>query len=176
MGFPGSLAGKEAAYKAGDPGSIAGSGRAAEEGISYPCQYCLAFLLAKLAKYLPAKCETWVWCLCWEDPLEKGYSLQFSGLENSMDCLVHGGCDILRTAVLKLFPWFQSAISQNQKGTQDENKCKIYYYWARFSCSRSTGCNKHLSQHGAKRKQRKEREILPAVLFPGAPTLLKASV
>ena len=93
MGFPGSLAGKEAAYKAGDPGSIAGSGRAAEEGISYPCQYCLAFLLAKLAKYPPAKCETWVWCLCWEDPLEKGYSLQFSGLENSVDCLVHGGCE-----------------------------------------------------------------------------------
>ena len=32
--------------------------------------------------------ETWVWSLGWEDPLEKG--IQYSGLENSMDCIVHG--------------------------------------------------------------------------------------
>ena len=34
----------------------------------------------------------WVWSLCWEDPLEKGkgYSLLDSGLENSMDHIVHG--------------------------------------------------------------------------------------
>ena len=36
--------------------------------------------------------ETWVQSLSWEDPLEKGkgYPLQYSGLENSMDCMVHG--------------------------------------------------------------------------------------
>ena len=39
--------------------------------------------------------ETWVRSLGWEDPLEKGkdgkrYPLQYSGLENSMDCIVHG--------------------------------------------------------------------------------------
>ena len=42
--------------------------------------------------------ETLVRFLGWEDPLEKGYplqgypeySLQYSGLENSMDCIVHG--------------------------------------------------------------------------------------
>ena len=34
--------------------------------------------------------ETWVQLLGWEDPLEKGvYPLQYSGLENSMDCIVH---------------------------------------------------------------------------------------
>ena len=34
---------------------------------------------------------TWVPSLGWEDPLEgKGYTLQYSGLENSMDCIVHG--------------------------------------------------------------------------------------
>ena len=60
MGFPGSSAGKESAYKAGDPGSIPGSGRVAGEGISYPCQYSWAFLVAQLAKYPPAKWETWV--------------------------------------------------------------------------------------------------------------------
>ena len=34
---------------------------------------------------------TWV-PLGWEDPLDKGkgYPLQYSGLENSMDCIVHG--------------------------------------------------------------------------------------
>ena len=35
--------------------------------------------------------ETWVQSLSWEDPLEKGnYPLQYSGLENSMDCIVPG--------------------------------------------------------------------------------------
>ena len=37
--------------------------------------------------------KTWVQFLSWEDPLEKGtagYPLQYSGLENSMDCIVHG--------------------------------------------------------------------------------------
>ena len=36
--------------------------------------------------------EIWVQTLGWEDPLEKGkdYPLQYSGLENSMDCIGHG--------------------------------------------------------------------------------------
>ncbi|KAB0359740.1 hypothetical protein FD754_003896 [Muntiacus muntjak] len=36
--------------------------------------------------------ETWVQTLGWEDPLEKGKAtrLQYSGLENSMNCIVHG--------------------------------------------------------------------------------------
>ena len=36
--------------------------------------------------------ETWVRSLGWDDsPGEgKGYLLQYSGLENSMDCIVHG--------------------------------------------------------------------------------------
>ena len=36
--------------------------------------------------------ETWVRLLGWEGPLEKGkasYPLQYSGLENSMDCIAH---------------------------------------------------------------------------------------
>ena len=35
-GFPGSSAGKESAYNAGDPSSIPGSGRFTGEGIGYP--------------------------------------------------------------------------------------------------------------------------------------------
>ena len=42
LGFPGSTAGKESAYNAGDLGSIPGSGRSPGEWIGYPLQYsCL---------------------------------------------------------------------------------------------------------------------------------------
>ena len=71
MGFPGSSADKESAYSAGDPSSIPGSGRSAEEGISYPLQYSWAFLVAQLVKNLPAMQKTWIQSLGWEDPLEK---------------------------------------------------------------------------------------------------------
>ena len=49
--------------------------------------------VAQLVKNLLAMRETWVPSLDWEDPLEKGvngYPLQYSGLENSMDCIVCG--------------------------------------------------------------------------------------
>ena len=52
MGFPGSSAGKESAYNAGDYGLIPGFGRSPGD--------------------------------------VNGYPLQYSGLENSMDCIVHG--------------------------------------------------------------------------------------
>ena len=43
-----------------------------------------ASLVAQLVKNPPAILETWVRSLGWEDPLEKGDSLQYSGLENSL--------------------------------------------------------------------------------------------
>ena len=49
--------------------------------------------MAQHMKNLPAIRETWVRSLGWEDPLGKGkatHSLQYSGLENSVDCIVHG--------------------------------------------------------------------------------------
>ena len=47
--------------------------------------------MAQLVKNPPAVQETWVQSLGWEDHLEKGKAtLQYSGLENSMDCIVHG--------------------------------------------------------------------------------------
>ena len=46
--------------------------------------------MAQLVKNPPAMQETWVRSLGWEDPLEKGKALQYSGLENSMDCIVYG--------------------------------------------------------------------------------------
>ena len=57
-------------------------------------QNCATFtnLVAQLVKNPPAMQETWVQSLGWEDSPEevKGYPLQYSGLENSMDCIVHG--------------------------------------------------------------------------------------
>ena len=49
--------------------------------------------MAQLVKNPSAMWETWVGSLGWEDrsPGEgKGYPLQYSGLENSKDCIVHG--------------------------------------------------------------------------------------
>ena len=90
-GFPDSLVGKESICNAGDRGSIPGSGRSPGEGIVYPLQYSRASLVAQLVKNPPAVREAWVRSQGWEDPLEKGnYPLQYSGLENSLDCIVHG--------------------------------------------------------------------------------------
>ena len=48
------------------------SGRSTGEGIGYPLQYSQASLVTQLVKNLPARRETWVQSLGWEDPLEKG--------------------------------------------------------------------------------------------------------
>ena len=78
-GFPGSSAGKESAYNAGDPSSIPGSGSSPGEGIGYPLQYSWASLVAQMVKNLPAMWETWVQPLSQEDPLEKGMTT-YSGI------------------------------------------------------------------------------------------------
>ena len=72
---------------------IPGLGRFAGEEIGYPLQYSWASLVAQLVKNLPAIQETWVQSLGREDsPGEgKGYPLQYSGLEKSMDYTVHWG-------------------------------------------------------------------------------------
>ena len=54
-----------------------------------------ASLVAQLIENPPAVQETWVRSLGWKDPPPcpgegNGYPLQYSGLENSMDCIVHG--------------------------------------------------------------------------------------
>ena len=77
-GFPGSSAGKESACSAGDPGLIPGSGRSPGEGVGYPLQYSWASLVAQMVKNPPAKQETWVWSLSWEDPLEEGMAAHSS--------------------------------------------------------------------------------------------------
>ena len=78
MGFPDGSVGKDSACNAGDPGSIPGSGRSTGEGKGYPLQYSWASLVAQLVKNPPARWETPVQSLGWEDPLEKGMATHFS--------------------------------------------------------------------------------------------------
>ena len=51
MGFPGSSAGKESACHAGDPGTIPGWGRSPGEGIGYPLQSSLGYLMAQVVRF-----------------------------------------------------------------------------------------------------------------------------
>ena len=52
-----------------------------------PTPVFLGFLMAQTVNNLPTVWEVWVRSLGWEDPLEKGKANQYSGLENSMDCI-----------------------------------------------------------------------------------------
>ena len=70
-GFPGSSAGKESTYNAGDLVSTPGSGRSPGEGIGYPLQYSWAFLVAQLVKVRPQFRRPGL-KPGWEDPLEEG--------------------------------------------------------------------------------------------------------
>ena len=70
---------------------IPGSGRSAGEGIGYPLQHPWASPVAQLVKNLPAVQDLGSVSGLGKSPgEEKGYPLQYSGLENSMDCIVHG--------------------------------------------------------------------------------------
>ena len=62
-----------------------------------------ASFVAQLVNNLPAMQETWVQPLGWEDfPGEgKGYPLQYSGLENPMDCIIHGVAESVTIERLK---------------------------------------------------------------------------
>ena len=81
-----------------------------------------ASLVAQQVKNPPEMWETWVGSLGQEDsPGEgKGYPLQYSGLENSMDCIVHGIAKS-RTPLRDLhFP-----LSSNSKEESASNKIQI---------------------------------------------------
>ena len=91
MGFPYSSVDKESACNAGDPGFIPGSGRSAGEGIGYPLQYSWASLVAQLKESVCNAGELGSILGLGRSPGEgKGYLLQYSGLENSMNYIVHG--------------------------------------------------------------------------------------
>ena len=90
--FPDCSVGKESACNAGDPNSIPGLGRSHEEGIGYPTPIFLGFPCGSAGK--ESACNTGdlgsIPGLGRSPGEGKGYPLQYAGLENSTDCIVHG--------------------------------------------------------------------------------------
>ena len=90
--FPGSSAGKEFTCNAGNPSSIPGLGRSTGENDRLPTPLFLGFPGGLAGK--ESTCN--VGYLGSIPRLERspgegnGYPLQYSSLENSMDCIVHG--------------------------------------------------------------------------------------
>ena len=86
---PDSSVGKESACNAGDPGLIPGLGRSTEEGTT---PVFLGFPYGSAGK--ESTCNVGDLSSIpglGRSPGEgKGYPLQYSGLENSMECIVHG--------------------------------------------------------------------------------------
>ena len=91
MGFPHSSIGKESSCNAGDPGSIPGLGRSAGEGIKLPTPVFLGFPCGLAVESTCSAGDLGSIPGLGRSPGEgKGYPLQCSGLENCMDCIVHG--------------------------------------------------------------------------------------
>ena len=86
MGFPGTSAGKRIHLQYRRPRFNSWIGTIPGKGIVYRLHCSWASLMAQLVKNLPAIWETWIGKIPW-----RGNSpLQYPGLENSMDCIVHG--------------------------------------------------------------------------------------
>ena len=92
MGFPHSSVGKESACNAGDPGLIPGSERTAGEGMELPTPVFSGFPCGSSGK--ESICNVGnlgsIPGLGRSPGEGKGYPLQYSGLENSRDCIVLG--------------------------------------------------------------------------------------
>ena len=123
MGFPSSSAGKESTCNAGNPSSIPGSGSSPGESIGYPLQYSWASLVAQTIKNLPARQETGIQSMGWEDPLEEGMATHSSILSRkiSMDkeawqATVHG--------VKKSRTWLSDQ-AQHTTNSMDMNLSKL---------------------------------------------------
>ena len=89
-GFPDTSVGKESACNAGDPSLIPGLGRSAGEGIEIPTPVFLGFPCGSAGK--ESACNVGdlgsIPGLGRSPGEGKGYPLQYSGLENFMDCIV----------------------------------------------------------------------------------------
>ena len=83
QGFPGGPAGKESSCNVGDLGAMPGLGRSPGEGKGYPFQYSG---LENPRTEEPGF-DSWVGKIPWR---RERLPLQDSGLENSVDCIVHG--------------------------------------------------------------------------------------
>ena len=108
-----------------------------------------------MVKRLPAMWDTQVRSLGWEDsPGEwKGYPLQYSGLKNSMNCIVHEMAKRQTTERLSLFHFHKELLKINKKIIPRQPNKKLgknasKSVSVRFSCSVvSDSLQSHESQH-----------------------------
>ena len=89
LGFLDTSVGKKSSCNAGDPSSIPGLGRSAGEGIGYPLQYSWTSLVGKESACNVGDLGS-IPGLGRSPGEGNGCPLQCSGLENSMDHIVHG--------------------------------------------------------------------------------------
>ena len=92
LGFPGNSASKESTCNAGDPGSIPGSGISGGERDRLPIPVFLGFPGGSAGKESAYNAgDLGLIPGLGRSPGEgNGYPLQYSDLENSLDCIVHG--------------------------------------------------------------------------------------
>ena len=90
LDFPDSSVGKEAAFKEGEHSSTPGLGRSPGEGIGYPVFFDLSCGSACKESTCNEGGLGLIPSLGRSPGEGKGYPLQCSGLENSMDYIVHG--------------------------------------------------------------------------------------
>ena len=88
---PGSSAGKRMHLQHGRPWFDSWVGKICWRRDRLPTTVFLGFPGGSPGKESACNVETWVRSLGWEDLWRRdGYPLQYSGLENLMDCIVHG--------------------------------------------------------------------------------------
>ena len=101
-----------------------------------------SFPVAQLVNNLPAMRETWVWSLCWDDPLEKVKATPFSipawRIPGTVQSLGHKKLDMTE--------WLSLSLLQNAQAFWQLEKNQR---WARWSSSSATCC---LSTHRHERK------------------------
>ena len=113
LGFP------ESTCNAGDPSSIPGMGRSPGESNRLPTPVFLHFPCGSAGKESACNVgDQGSIPRLGRSPEEgKGYPLQYSGLENSMDCIVHEGpkeSDTTERLTLSLF-YYKSNLRKNDK-------------------------------------------------------------
>ena len=134
---------------------IPGLGRSAGEGIGYPLLCSWASLVAQLVKNLPAMWETWVGrpqFTAWVGNIPgewKGFPLQYSGLENSMDCIVPGsqrvGHDRTNSGKMHTYSEFRNSyfLLYDLKGVNRDyfaHAFCFFSYWHPFNSQQLHAC------------------------------------
>ena len=97
-----------------------------------------ASLIAQLVKNLSAMRETWIQSLGWEG---KGYPLQYSGLENATDSIVHGGAkesDTTERLPLSLMEQKHRMSQSLDENTEQPRQPTVYFRFLLYERKTST--------------------------------------